>query len=162
MEVLRKFIKFLAIVVYSLIVIYILILVPRLFNYHEHIVMDDGMEPVYSKYTIVYYYETSQEYIKLTSIITYKDGDNILTGEVYDTTGGILKVKRAGKVDNIVKYEDVLGKNSNIIVHLGKYILFVRNNTILSIIIALTIITTDIIFSVSRKKSNKKKVLDYE
>ncbi len=157
MVVFKRIFRFLSTVIYALTLIYILIYAPRLFGYRENIILNDDVESLYSKYTIVFYHKAYKNNIDVNDLVTYQINDEILCGKVQSVSNDEYRIS-----GNNVKYDNILGKNSNIIVHFGKFIIFVRENSILAIIIALSCVMIDIILSIKCCDKKKKKVLNYE
>ena len=170
MILIKQFFSFLSKAVIALACIYGLVFLPSLFNYHPHIIEDDGMSPTYPPSSIVYYSEIDYRNIRNTDIITFKENDEIRCARVINVDKTYFTVRNDNK-DNIdqkiIIQDNILGKNSSIMIKfLGAYILFVNShlNILLPIGGGILLIRFIFIFIEPKEKKElpKKKVLNIE
>ena len=149
----KRLFKLLSTASIVLTIVYGLVYLPELFGYHKLIIESDYMEPYYSKNSIIYYYEADLSSIKDTDIITFKKDDVIKSGVVIGINNGEYKVREGSKEEK-VSGKVILGKNLHVVIkHLGAFINFVNNNTIICIIILIASETLNIIFSLKKDKN---------
>ncbi len=156
----RKLLKLLSTISIVSIIVYGLIHLPELFGYHKLIIDSDNMKSIYSKGTIVYYYETNK--INVGDIVSLMKDNNIVCGRVFSISndGYIIKYDNTSKND-FANNKDILGRNINIIVlFLGPFVTFVNNNYILYGIICFIFIALNIIFNKRKVKHKKVLVID--
>ena len=156
MKYLRKIVRLLSTLSYVIIIIYSLVHVPEFFGLHKMIIVEDNDNYIYSKGSIVYYYETDTKNIGAGDIITFKKQDKILSGSITGISGSEFKVK-TGSSEERVSSSNIMGKNINIVVRfLGPFIILISNNLIISLIVLLGFIILNIILKILYKNKVKK------
>ena len=160
MKFVGKLLKLLSTISIVSVIVYGLIYLPELFGYHKLIVDSDYLKSIYSKGTIVYYYETNK--INVGDIVSFKKDNDTMCGRVFSISndGYIIKYDNTSKSDQ-VDNKDILGRNVNIIVlFLGPFVNFVNNNYILYGVICLIFVVLNIVFSKINIKHKKVLVID--
>ena len=159
MELLKKVIHILSSIIYILVFAYGIVWLPSIFGYKPLIVLSKSMEPTYKEGTVIYYHQVPKDEIKIGDIITFKGNKNELIShrvksmenDLFITKGDANEVNDANKV----KYEDIYGKNIDImIIYIGYFIKFVNNHGYL-IILACIILVMDFLLSNYNKKEDQ-------
>ncbi len=159
MKFLNKLFSFLSVIVIILIIVYALIYLPSFLGYNKVIIDSDLMEPTYTKYSIVYYYDNSS--INKGEIVTFMKGNNITTGRVINTDDNeyTIRYDKNGQ-DEKINRSEILGKNINIVIkYLGYFVLLVNSNLVACVSLSIGIICLNIAFSLMSKKGKQKKIL---
>ena len=167
MKYIKGLFSLLSKVVVILACIYGIVFLPKLFNYHPHIITDDAMYPTYLQSSIVYYTETNYQNILKGDIVSFKENDLIKCARVYEINNNVFVIRNDNK-DNFNKRtitsDRLVGKNINIMIRfLGAYILFVQNNLKMILPIAGGILFISFIFIfIEPKDKSKKKILNID
>ncbi len=145
-----------------LVIVYLLLWAPIFIKYKPHAILDNNMTPSYKKGSIVYYKKVKEEDLKVGDIITYKIPGKYLTSvRILSIENDIYKVKSDSSKNDLtsdLKYENIKGKNSKVIIHfMGYYLNIVSNNIILFIILS-----TGIILTSYKLRTKKTPLLDEE
>ena len=156
MKFLNKLFSFLSVIVIILIIVYALIYLPSFLGYNKVIIDSDLMEPTYTKYSIVYYYDSSS--INKGEIVTFMKGNNITTGRVINSDYNEYTI--IYDKNEKINRSEILGKNINIVIkYLGYFVLLVNSNLVACVSLSIGIICLNIAFSLMSKKGKQKKIL---
>lgn len=163
MDLLKRVVHILAMICYLAIIIYVLLVIPKIFGNNPVVVLSNSMTPTYPVGTIVYYHNVQKKDIKENDVITFKTTNNRLaTHRVNKLVDNKFETK--GDANNspdakLVDYEKVVGKVTPIsIPYLGYYVEFINTNFYL-VIGAVIILVVEFVFanfSINKKEEVKK------
>ena len=152
MAVIKKIIHILAQVEYVLIIIYSVVCIPLVFKMHPVVVLSGSMEPTYSTGSIIYYKTVKKDVLKSGDVITFNTNSNSfvthrivsIKNDLYETKGDANNTSDPNKI----KYENIKGKVANVsIPYVGYYIKFINDNLVIFVVLALTILLSEFLFS---------------
>ncbi len=131
MELLKKMIHVLANISYVLILAYLLLVSPKIFNYTPVVILSGSMSPNYKVGTIVYYYPVESEELKIGDVIAFKFDNQIVSHRVNDIKDNLYETK--GDANNtpdakLVEYKDIVGKIAPISIPIVGYLINFINN----------------------------------
>lgn len=145
MEFLKKVIHLLANICYIGIILYILLILPKIFGREPVVVLTGSMSPKYKVGTIIYYKKAEKEEIKVNDVITFKTSNNdIITHRVnniiedkYETKGDANEIPDA----KLIEYDDIVGKVGKIsIPYVGYGISFINSHLYLIIFVVMVLV----------------------
>ena len=150
MGIIKKIIHSLSIIIYVFIIAYVLVWIPSIFGYKPLVILSGSMKPTYDIGTIIYTKKVDSEKIKKGDIITYVVNGEYVSHRVDDIIDNeyVTKGDANSSADIVkVKYENIIGKNTKIVVkYIGYYVRFISEHLYLLIIIIL-ILGTDFLLS---------------
>lgn len=134
---------------------------PSIFGIKTFVVVSGSMEPELSIGDIVIVKEYGQNQLMEKDIISYREGQKIITHRIYSImlVNGDIMYQTKGDNNNsfdsqLVKYDDIEGKAIFIIPKVGNILIFLQNkNIIMFIIIIYYILMLGMLYL---KKSNKE------
>ena len=148
----KKIVHILANISYMLIIVYAIVCAPMIFGYKPLVVLSGSMEPNIKTGSIVYYSKVSENELKVGDIITFKTETNgdFITHRINKIENGNYETKGdANKVPDLktIRFDNIVGKDLNIsIPYLGYYVRFINEHLYL-IIIIVTILLLEYLFS---------------
>lgn len=145
MGILKKIIHILANLCYIGIIIYVLLVMPKIFGNEPVVVLTGSMEPKYKVGTIIYYSKVEKDEIKVNDVITFKTSNNeIVTHRVnnivedrYETKGDANETTDP----KLVEYEDIVGKVGKFYIpYVGYGINFINNHLYLIVFVVIILV----------------------
>ncbi len=158
MEIIKKIVHILSIIIYIVVILFALIELPIIFGYKPLIVLSGSMEPTYKVGSIVYYHKVSMSELKVGDPITYvlEDGTYITHRIVNIEEDSIETRGDANNTsDPLVSYEQVMGKVAKVNIPVVGYCYeyFLKYHTIIIGILIIILISE---FLLTNIKSNNK------
>ena len=143
MDFIKKVTHTLAITTYILIIIYAIVCIPVLFQYHPVVVLSGSMEPTLKIGSVIYYKKVPFNQLKIDDIITFQNNKNeLVTHRIVKIEKGFIETKGdANKISDVNKTsnKNIKGKVGKInIPYIGYFIKMINKN--LNIIIVFTVI----------------------
>lgn len=163
MAIFRKIIGILANICYILIFIYILLVAPKVFGYTPVVVLTGSMEPTYKVGTIVYYHSINENEIKTGDVVTFKNGDQIVTHRINDIKNNLYETKGdANEIPDakLVEYKNIVGKVAPISIPILGYAINFLNNHLYIVIGAVIILVLEFAtanFDINKKQKEEEK-----
>lgn len=138
---------------------------PSFLGIKTFVIISGSMEPNLNIGDIVLIKQTNEEQIKVNDIISYREGQNVITHRVIEITQEDKKKKYITKGDNNntkdsnpIEYKNIEGKYIGKIKYIGYLVIFVKNKiVIISIILIFYLIYLQSLNS--NKKKNKRRKL---
>ncbi len=143
---------------------------PSFFGIKTYVIVSGSMEPELNIGDIAVVKETSQNELQIGDIISFRQGQSVVTHRIYNIIekDGVTQYETKGDNNNakdpwIVEYELIEGKQSIKIPYIGNFILFLQDGYNI-IIIILLIYLYFLISGNSRRKKNERNIkrIEYE
>lgn len=166
MGILKKIIHILANICYVGIIIYLLLLLPRIFGNKPIVVLTGSMEPKYKVGTLIYYKKVKQENIKVGDVIAFDNGnDEIVTHRVSDIKDDLFETKGDANevVDaSLVDYKSIKGKVTKLKIPLVGHLIYFINKHLYLVGLIVIILILEFVLSNFDIKFGKKQENKYE
>lgn len=152
MVILKKAIHILADITYILIILYAVVCIPILFQYHPVVVLSGSMEPTLKIGSVIYYKKVPFKTLKKDDIITFQANKNeLVTHRIVKIENNLIETKGdANKVSDVNKISNktIKGKVGKIIIpYIGYYIKTVNDNLKIIVIATTIILISEFLFS---------------
>lgn len=158
---LKRYIHYLALLCYILILIYISVCIPIIYGYKPLVVLSGSMEPTYKVGSIIYYKEVLESDLEVGDAITFSLGnETFITHRIVKVNDGLYQTK--GDANNTpdvmrISFRNIHGKVTNTSIPcLGYYIEFVNNHLYILGFIIIILVSEFLLGSVKTFDIDKK------
>jgi len=158
---LKRYIHYLALLCYILILIYISVCIPIIYGYKPLVVLSGSMEPTYKVGSIIYYKEVLESDLEVGDAITFSLGnETFITHRIVNINDGLYQTK--GDANNTpdvmrISFRNIHGKVTNTSIPcLGYYIEFVNNHLYILGFIIIILVSEFLLGSVKTFDIDKK------
>jgi len=159
---LKRYIHYLALLCYILILIYISVCIPIIYGYKPLVVLSGSMEPTYKIGSIIYYKKVLENEIQVNDVVTFSlESDTFITHRIIENKDGYYLTKGDANTSPDVRkinYENIHGKVANTSIPLiGYYIEFVNNHLYIVLCIIIILVSEFLLGSVKTFDIDKSK-----
>lgn len=165
MEILKKVIHILSLIVYVMIIVYLLVLSPVIIGFRPLVVLSGSMEPTYKTGSIMYYEIGNVDKIEKGDVIVFSSHtSSFVTHRVNDIENGkyVTKGDANSFVDpEKVELQSVKGKAINFsIPFLGYYIYFMNTHFGMIVVIILILVSEFLLSNIRNDDKEEKDALE--
>ena len=160
MRIIKGIVHFLSIVAYIFIVLYGILCIPMLFGYKPLVVLSGSMEPTLKVGDIIYYSKIEETKLKASDIIVFRYNDSYISHRIYSISNGLYETK--GDANKIVdarkiNYSNIEGKVASVTIpYVGYYVKFVGDNTYLTVIVVVILVSEFLFHNIKTCDINSK------